>query len=401
MKVLVINSGSSSIKYQLFSMENESVLASGLVERIKEKKGRIIHKIHPDTDKFAKHTKELEIKDHRQGMDLVMDALTHSGCGVLCNLEEIDAVGHRVVQGGEMFIAPVLITDDVVEKLQKTVLIAPLHAPANLTGIAVSRELLPEIPQVAIFDTQFHQTMEPKAYLYPVPYAVYKEHGVRKFGFHGTSHKYITYRTAQLLKKDVSDVSLVSIHLGNGCSLAAVKNGECVDTSMGLTPLGGVMMGTRCGDIDPAVEAYLHENTGMTAKEIDTMLNKESGLKGISGMNDMRDIHAAVDEGNERAILALDMFADRVKKFLGAYLAVLGGADAVVFTAGIGENDSVVREKVCAGFEFAGMMLDTEANKSCSGECAVSTADSSIGIWVVPTNEEVQIARETLEVLGK
>ena len=400
MKVLVINSGSSSIKYQLFAMENEAVLASGLVERIGEEEGRIVHKMHPGTGKEEKHIKSLQITDHREGMELVMDALTHSGCGVLCDLHEIDAVGHRVVQGGEMFIAPVKVTDEVVEKLKATELIAPLHAPANLTGIAVSRELLPETPQVLIFDTQFHQTMKPEAYLYPVPYKIYEEYGVRRFGFHGTSHKYITYRTAELLGKPVEETTLVSVHLGNGCSLAAVKNGECVDTSMGLTPLGGVMMGTRCGDIDPAVLAYLHANTDLTTEEVDTMLNKQSGLKGICEMNDMRDIHGAVEKGNEKAELALNMFADRVKKFLGAYLAVLGGADAIAFTAGIGENDKIVRRKVCAGLEFAGAVLDEEKNNNCTGECPIHADESRIGIWVVPTNEEVQIARETVEVLG-
>ncbi len=402
MKVLVINSGSSSLKYQLLNMETEAVMATGLVERIGETMGAVKHEANPDTDAEKKVSREEAVPDHKTAMHMVVDMITDAEVGVIASTSEIDAVGHRVLQGGEDFTKPCVVTPEIKDAIRANIPIGPLHNPANLMGIEVAEELFENVPQVAVFDTEFHQTMPKKAFLYPLPYEMYTELRVRRYGFHGTSHKYITKQAAKQLGKAKDDVNLITIHLGNGCSMAAVKNGRCVDTTMGLTPLEGLMMGTRSGDIDPSICAYVAEQKGMTPKEIDNMLNKQSGLKGVCGLNDMRDIHSAVDKGNEQARLALDMFVYRIKKYVGAFAAVVGNLDAIVFTAGIGENDDIVRQEVCEGLEGLGIVIDTERNAGRVKKAkAIGSDDGRVAIWVIPTNEELEIAQESLEVLGK
>ncbi len=400
MKVLVINAGSSSLKYQLLNMENEAVMASGIVERIGESVGSITHKILPDQENGKKLVLEQEIRDHKAGMLLAVNLITDAECGVIAEAREIDAVGHRVVQGGEAFKSSMVINEAVKEAIKANNPLAPLHNPANLVGIEVAEELFAGTPNIAVFDTEFHQSMPEKAFLYPIPYEDYEKLRVRRYGFHGTSHKYVAKRAAEIMEKDASDFNVITLHLGNGCSMAAVKNGVCVDTSMGMTPLSGVMMGTRSGDIDPAIISYIAGQTGKSIEEIDTMLNKESGLKGICGLNDMRDIHDHIAQGNERAKLALDMFNYRIKKYIGAYTAVLGRIDAVVFTAGIGENDEFVRAGVCENLEGLGIEFDNEKNPGRFGEpTPLHKEESKVAVWVIPTNEELQIARESIEVL--
>ena len=402
MKVLVINSGSSSLKYQLLNMETEAVMASGIVERIGEAMGALKHEANPDTDAEKKVAKDQPVPDHKTAMHMVVDMITDAENGVIASTSEIDAVGHRVLQGGEDFTKPCVVTPEIKDAIRANIPIGPLHNPANLMGIEVAEELFAGVPQVAVFDTEFHQTMPKKAFLYPLPYEMYTELRVRRYGFHGTSHKYITKQAAKQLGKAKDDVNLITIHLGNGCSMAAVRNGRCVDTTMGLTPLEGLMMGTRSGDIDPSICAYIAEQKGMTPKEIDNMLNKQSGLKGVCGLNDMRDIHSAVEKGDEMAKLALDMFVYRIKKYVGAFAAVVGNLDAIVFTAGIGENDDIVREQVCEGLEGLGIVIDTKLNEGrVKAAKTVNAEDSRVAIWVIPTNEELEIAQEALEVLGK
>jgi acetate kinase len=345
MNVLVINSGSSSIKYQLLDMANGSVLATGLVERIGEGTGRIKHKNAPDSAHETESVRELPIPDHKTGMQLAAELLTEPGKGVVKNTSDIDAVGHRIVHGGEYFSEPALVDDSVVEKIREVSPLAPLHNPGHIVGIEESRKLFPGIPQVVVFDTAFHQTMPSEAYIYALPYEYYSELKVRRYGFHGTSHRFVAKETAKLLGKPLSECNIITLHLGNGCSMAAVRGGKCVDTSMGLTPLAGLMMGTRCGDIDPAILAYLASQKGLSINEMDQVMNKQSGLKGVCGSNDMRDVHAMREKGDARAQLAFDMFCYRIKHYIGAYYAVLGRVDALAFTAGIGENDEHVRAK--------------------------------------------------------
>ncbi|EGB14210.1 acetate kinase [Pseudodesulfovibrio mercurii] len=398
MKILVINSGSSSIKYQLLDMADESILGTGLVERIGEAQGTLTHKAHPGTDAEAVVKLEQPIPDHGVGLQLAIDLLS-TGDNAVCNREEIGAVGHRVVAGGP-FNAPVIIEESMWPDLTETERLAPLHNPANLGGAKEAAKLFPGVPQVLVFDTAFHQTMPPHAYMYAIPYEYYEKDRIRRYGAHGTSHKYVAGECARLMGKAVEDINLITIHMGNGASMAAVKNGRCVDTSMGLTPLEGLVMGTRCGDLDPAVHNYLAVNRGLDVATIDNILHKESGLKGLCGYGDMRDVHAAVDRGDERAKLALEVQTYRTRKYIGAYTAALGHVDGVVFTAGIGENDDIVRAKTIEGLESFGMKIDVEANAIRSKEARkISTADSTVAIWVIPTNEELAIAREALALV--
>ncbi len=400
MKVLVINAGSSSIKYQLLNMTNESLMASGVIERIGEKKGSLSHKKYID-DQENKTVVEREIKDHKDGMHLLIDMITAEDTGVIKSKDEIDAIGHRVVQGGESFSGAIRIDDSVKRAIEENNPLAPLHNPANLTGINVAEELFANTPNVAVFDTEFHQTMPPKAYLYALPYEYYQDLKIRRYGFHGTSHKYVAKNVAKAMGRKSEDINVITVHLGNGGSITAVRNGKCVDTSMGMTPLAGVMMGSRCGDLDPAIAGYIAESKNISAKEVDAILNKKSGLIGICGMNDMRDIHDSAADGNDRAKLAVDMFSYRVKKYIGAYFAALGKVDAIAFTAGIGENDDIVRAGVCQDMEGLGLEIDLAANEGrISVEKKISTNSSKVEIWVIPTNEELQIAQDTVEIIS-
>jgi len=401
MKILVINAGSSSLKYQLFNMENASVMAGGVIERIGEKKATLIHKFFL-RGRETKLVKEQEIKNHKIAMHMVADLIIDPEKGVIDDIADIDAVGHRVVHGGETFSSAIIIDEMVKQTIKENSRFAPLHNPPNLTGIEVAQQIFCNIPNIAVFDTEFHQTMPVKAYLYALPYEYYEKYKVRKYGFHGTSHKYVTHKAAKLLRKDTGEVNLITIHLGNGCSMCAVKNGKCVDTSMGMTPLAGIMMGTRTGDIDPAIIGYLMEQTNMDIRGLDSVLNNSSGFKGICGMNDMRDIHEQASKGNNKAKLAVEMFSYQVKKYIGSYMAVLGKVDALVFTAGVGEIDDFIRYRVCKDLSFLGIDIDPEKNSqqpSPSMPFFIHTEDAHIQVWVIPTNEELQIARDVLQVL--
>ncbi|MFA6012884.1 MAG: acetate kinase [Desulfobacteraceae bacterium] len=400
MKILVINAGSSSLKYQLLNMDNESVMASGLVERIGDSSGVITHKKMNGSGE-EKTVIERAIENHKVGMHLVVDLITDPQKGVISDKKEINAIGHRVVQGGEQFNTSILIDESIKQAIRDNNPLAPLHNPANLVGIEVAEELFPGTPNVAVFDTEFHQTMPAKAFLYGLPYEYYKELRIRRYGFHGTSHKYVAHKAAAIMGKKPEEINVITVHLGNGCSMAAVKNGKCVDTSMGMTPLAGVMMGTRSGDFDPAIIPYLVKHKGMNVDDIDDVLNKKSGLKGICGMNDMRDIHSKVEQGDEMAKLALDMFVYRVKKYIGAYTAVLGTVDIIAFTAGIGENDDVARREICEDMEGLGVIIDTEKNKGrFASPQAIHKDNSKVQVWVIPTNEELQIAQDTVSTLS-
>ncbi|WP_028585909.1 acetate kinase [Desulfogranum mediterraneum] len=400
MKILVINSGSSSIKFQLLDMEEERVLASGLVERIGEASGLLATKFNPDTEQQQVVKLEQQIADHRQGMLAAIALLTDADQGIIKDASEIGAIGHRVVHGGEDFHQPTVISKEVLEAITANIPLAPLHNPANLDGITVAMDLFPAVPQVAVFDTAFHQSMPPHAYMYALPHAYYTEDRVRRYGFHGTSHKFVATETAKMLGKPLGECNLITIHLGNGCSMTAVENGVSVDTSLGMTPLEGLVMGTRSGDVDPAIHTFLHRNKGMSLDDIDEVLNKESGLKGLCGMNDMRDIHDAIAQGDERAKLALEVQTYRNKKYIGAYMAVLGRVDGLVFTAGIGENDPDVRALSLKGLEAFGVKIDARLNDQRVKEpLQISSADSTIPVLVIPTNEELAIARETLAIV--
>ena len=402
MKTLVINSGSSSIKYKLFDMESEAVLAAGVIERIGEESSKLEHKKYPGTEREGKTEQNDRVANHEEGLGKVVALLTDADYGVIRDRAEIDAVGHRVVHGGEAFHAPTVIDDSTIAAIEANASLAPLHNPANLTGIKVAREMFKDVPQVAIFDTAFHQSMPAKAYQYAIPYALYKELGIRRYGFHGTSHRYVTKKAAALLGKKEDEVNLITVHLGNGSSMSAIKNGKCIDTSLGMTPLAGLVMGTRCGDIDPAVHAFLAKQKDMSIEEIDTLFNKESGLKGICGMNDMRDIHTAREKGDAQAQLAVDMLTYRNKKYIGSYLAVLGRVDAIVFTAGIGENDSDVRALSLEGLENFGIEVDQAKNGERKKEARfINTESSTVKVMIVPTDEELEIAQQTMEIVGQ
>jgi len=403
MKILIINSGSSSIKFQLLDMQDETVLASGLVERIGEKScidTNIKCVFRPGSEQEKKITNSIVISDHRQGMLLATELLTDKTGSVLADKSEISAVGHRVVHGGEAFHAPAIINEEVIKALEKMIPLAPLHNPAGLDGINVAKEFFDTVPHVAVFDTAFYQTIPAHAHIYAIPYELYTEYKVRRYGFHGTSHKFVAGEAAKVLNKPLSECNLITIHLGNGCSMTAVKDGLAVDTSMGVTPLEGLVMGTRSGDIDPAIFAFLHRNNEMSVEEIDHMLNKKSGLKGICEMNDMRDIHDAIEKGDQLAQLALDVQTYRIKKYIGSYMAVLGRVDAIIFTAGIGENDSIVRQKSLVGLEQFGIHLNPEKNDKRSKDALkINSEESKTEIWVIPTNEELAIARQTCDVI--
>ncbi|MCM8899756.1 acetate kinase [Caldicoprobacter algeriensis] len=401
MKVLVINAGSSSLKYQLIDMTDETVLAKGNAERIGIDNSVLSH-TPAGKEKVEIRT---DIKDHVQAVRMVIDALVHPEYGVIKDMSEISAVGHRVVHGGEKFSGSVVIDDDVMEAIRANSELAPLHNPANITGIEACKSVMPNTPMVAVFDTAFHQTMPRESYIYAIPYSAYEKYGIRRYGFHGTSHKYVSLKAARFMGRPIEELKIVTCHLGNGSSITAVKNGKSVDTSMGFTPLEGLPMGTRCGTIDPAIIMFLMEKENMTYQQINHYLNKESGVLGISGVSsDFRDLEAAAREGNERAQLALDIFAYSIKKYIGAYAAAMGGLDCVVFTAGIGENNPYIRQKACEGLEFLGIKIDEEKNQRMVGrmgrEGEISTADSTVKVLVIPTNEELMIARETVELVG-
>ena len=400
MKVLVINCGSSSFKYQLLDMPAGVPLCSGLVERIGDAVGSLTHKIWPDTDKEAKFKFEQPFPDHTAGMHAVVKLLTDPEKGVIKDLAEITAIGHRAVQGGEQFQQACLVGQAECDAIRDLASLAPLHNPANLQGIEVAKALFPNVPSVAVFDTEFHATMPPKSYLYAIPYELYETQRIRRYGFHGTSHRYVSVAAAEFLGKKIDEFNCITCHLGNGCSMAAVQNGKCLDTSMGMTPLAGLVMGTRSGDIDPAIHAFLAATKGWSIKEIDDVLNKQSGLKGLCGVNDMRDIHDAREKGDKKAQIAFEVFCHRIRLYLGGYYAILGRVDAVIFTAGIGENDNHMRAEVCANLAHMGIALDLAANDVRSGNVrSISKAGTSVPVLVVPTNEELEIARATLAVL--
>ena len=395
MKVLVINCGSSSLKYQLFNMADESVLAKGLVERIGIEGSVLKHQ----PGEAEKVTIETEIPDHSVAIKLVLNALVDAKHGVIKDMNEISAVGHRVVHGAEKFATSVRINDAVMDALEECIEMAPLHNPPNILGIKACEKLMPGVAQVGVFDTAFHQTMPKHAFIYGLPYEVYKKHGIRRYGFHGTSHKFVSQQCAEMMGKKPEDIKVITCHLGNGSSVAAVKNGAVVDTSMGLTPLEGLVMGTRCGDIDPAILPMLMKKENMDADAIDSYINKESGVLGISGVSsDFRDIEGAAEEGNERAQLALDVFAYRVQKYVGAYAAAMNGVDAIVFTAGLGENSISMRETIAEAFGYLGAKIDKTRNNVRGKACEISTADSKVKMFVTPTNEELMIARDTKSI---
>lgn len=396
MNILVINCGSSSLKYQLINMENESVLAIGLVERIGIE-GSVAK--HQTTGK-DKVTIEEPMKNHKDALKIVLDSIVHKEYGAIKDMSEINAVGHRVVHGGEKFSSSVIITPEVKNVLDECTELAPLHNPANLMGIDACEEILPNVPMVGVFDTAFHQTMPKSSYLYGLPYELYEKHAVRRYGFHGTSHKYVSQRAAAMVGKDIKDLKIVSCHLGNGASIAAVQNGECVDTSMGFTPLEGLIMGTRCGDIDPAIIPFIMEKENLNAAGLSDLMNKKSGVLGMTGISsDFRDIESAANDGNEKAAVALEAYCKRVKKYIGSYMAEMGGVDVVLFTAGIGENSISMRETICSGLEGIGIEIDTEKNKVRGEERVISTDSSKVKVLIVPTNEELMIARETSELV--
>ena len=396
MKVLVVNSGSSSIKYQLFDMTDESVLAKGLVERIGIPNSIINH--YPSgKEPVITHQ---DIPNHRVGIKLMMDALLHPEYGIIKDVLEISAVGHRVVHGGEKFSGSVLLTDEVMDALKECIELAPLHNPPNILGIEICKELMPVVPQIGVFDTAFHQTIPECAYLYGIPYKFYKKYKVRRYGFHGTSHKYVAQKAADILEKPLEELKIITCHLGNGSSITAVKNGISVDTSLGFGTVAGIVMGTRCGDVDPAVIPFLMDKEKLSIEEINKIIYKESGLIGLSEgiSSDNRDLGKKAKQGDERAIRALSILDYGIKKYIGAYAAAMGGVDVVVFTAGIGENAWKVRKGACEGLEFLGIKIDPEKNNSSSKEAIISEDDSKVKVMVIPTNEEWMIAKDTAEI---
>ena len=397
MKILVLNCGSSSLKYQLIDMENEAVLCIGLVERIGIE-GSILTQKKDGVE--GKYIVEQPMKDHQDAIKLVLEGVLDSTYGGVKDMKEIDAVGHRVVHGGEKFASSVIITEEVEEAMRKCSELAPLHNPANLMGIDAIKAVLPGVPNVGVFDTAFHQTMPASSYLYGLPHRLYTEYGVRRYGFHGTSHKYVSQRAAAMLGKDIADLKIITCHLGNGASIAAVDGGKVVDTSMGLTPLEGLIMGTRCGDIDPAIIPFIMKKENLDADGVDKLMNKESGVYGMTGISsDFRDISTAAAEGNQKAIDALDAYHKRVKKYIGAYAAEMNGVDAIVFTAGLGENGIEDRLAIASNLEVLGVKMDAEANNVRGKETVISAADSKVKVLLIPTNEELMIARDTLELV--
>ncbi|MFA6941237.1 MAG: acetate kinase [Clostridiaceae bacterium] len=397
MKILVINCGSSSLKYQLIDMDEEKVLAKGLVERIGIDGSMLTHKSSGEN----KVVIEKFIPDHKTGIKMVLDQLVEQGNGVIKDMCEISAVGHRVLHGGIKYTKSVLLTPDVMDAVETCSVLAPLHNPASITGINACKSLMPATPMSIIFDTAFHMTMPDYAYMYALPYDLYEKHHIRKYGFHGTSHKYVSNEAAKMLNKPISELKIITVHIGNGSSIAAVKNGKCVDTSMGLTPVEGLAMGTRSGDIDPAIIPYLVMSLGMSIEEVNDIIYKKSGFLGLSGISsDSRDVEKAAANGNKRAQLTLEVFYYRVKKYIGSYLAVMNGADAIVFTAGIGENSVKAREEICRNMDYLGIKIDHDKNNIRGKAAEISTDDSKVKVFVIPTNEELMIARETKELVN-
>lgn len=396
MNILVINCGSSSLKYQLIDMNGEKVLAKGLVERIGIEGSKIKHEA---TGK-EKVVIEEPMKDHKRALELVLSAIVHKEYGAISSMEEIGAVGHRVVHGGEEFASSNIIDDAVMGALNKCIELAPLHNPPNIMGIEACRELMPTTPMVGVFDTAFHQTIPAENYIYPIPFEYYEKYKIRRYGFHGTSHKFVSLRAAEILGRDIKDLNIVTCHLGNGSSVTAIQGGKSIDTSMGFTPLEGLAMGTRSGDIDPAIIPFIMDKEGKTFDEVNDMLNKKSGVLGVSGISsDFRDLEIAAEEGNERAKLALDIFCNRVTKYVAAYAAQMCRIDVLIFTAGIGENSAYIREKVCEGLECLGLRIDKELNNVRGKEALLTRNIVGPTILVIPTNEELMIARDTLQLV--
>ena len=397
MKVLVVNCGSSSIKYQLIDMQTEELMAKGYLEKIGLPDSFLTHTVNGE-----KHRIEQKIDNHEEGIKLVLEQLTHPEYGVIKDLNEIDAVGHRVVHGGEKFSSSVLIDDSVIEAMKECIPLAPLHNPAGIIGIEACKKVLPNVPMVGVFDTAFHQTLPKMAYLYALPYEYYEKYGVRKYGFHGTSHRFVSKRVAELMNKPIEDLKIITCHLGQGASLCAVKGGKSVDTSMGLTPLAGVPMGTRCGDIDPSIVTFLMKKENLLPDEMDNIMNKKSGKLGVSGISsDDRDVEAAIKEGNERAKLAIDTFAYQVIGYIGRFAAQMDGVDVITFAGGVGENGIEVRKQICDSLSFLGVKIDEEKNNCRGKEVEITTPDSKVKVFVVPTNEELTIARDTMEIVSK
>jgi acetate kinase len=396
MKVLVVNCGSSSLKYQVLNMTGEVLMAKGLIERI-GMKGSVIKHEKEGCDKVVK---EVPMNDHKEAIKQMLEMILSPEVGVLKNMAELGAVGHRVVHAGEKYASSVIINEDVIKALEECVAMAPLHNPPNLMGIAACRELMPKTPMVGVFDTAFHQTMPAESYIYAIPYEYYEKYGIRKYGFHGTSHQYVAQRAAEILGKNIKDMKIITCHLGNGASVCAIKNGKCIDTSMGYTPLEGLAMGTRSGDLDPAIVGVIGEKVGLSFSGVNDVLNKKSGVLGISGVSaDFRDIEDAAADGNERAQLALKVFAHKVRHYIGAYIAEMNGVDAVVFTAGIGENGIEMRDVICNDLGNLGIHMDLIKNKVRGKETVISKDDSPVKVLLVPTNEELMIARDTLKIV--
>lgn len=398
MKILVLNCGSSSIKYKLFSMADKSVIAQGGIEKI-GLEGSFLKITLPDG---SKKIFEKEISEHTTGVKFILDVLISKEYGAIQSLDEIDAVGHRVLHGGEKLTKSMLITDEVIKQIDACSIWGPLHNPANLKGIYAILDVLPKIPQIAVFDTAFHQTMSDYVYMYAIPYELYEKYGIRRYGFHGTSHRYVSKRVCEFLGIKAEGTKIITCHIGNGGSISAVKDGKCMDTSMGLTPLEGLVMGTRCGDIDPAVVTFVEEKEGLTPQEMDTLMNKKSGVLGVSGVSsDMRELEAAAKAGNKRAILSEQMYFYRIRKYIGSYAAAMGGVDIILFTGGVGENQAICREISLKGLEFMGVKLDKDKNNAVHGaEAIISTPDSRVKVVVIPTDEELMIASDTLAILS-
>lgn len=398
MKILVLNCGSSSIKYKLYDMDNGNVLAAGGVERIGLDEAFVKVQMKDGSKLKIMH----DMPDHKEGVNFVFSLLLDKEMGAIKSLDEINAVGHRIVQGGDKYSESCLVTPEVEAGIEELCDLAPVHNAGHLRGIRAVDALMPDVPQVVVFDNAFHSTMSPKAYLYAIPYELYEKYHVRRYGFHGTSHRYVSRRACEFLGRDYESQRIITCHIGNGASVSAVMNGKCIDTSMGLTPLAGVMMGSRSGDIDPSAVTYLMEKTGMKPQEMADFLNKKSGVLGISGVSsDMREVDEAANNGNERARLALDMYCYRIKKYIGAYAAAMGGVDIIVWTAGVGENQKQIRMESCSGLEFLGVKMDKDANNTRGEEAIISAKDSAVTVCVIPTDEEMVIAQDTLRLISK
>jgi len=400
MRVLVINSGSSSIKFRLYDMEGEMPLVAGTLERIGEPDGSSVYRKYSATGDVEEHKENLPVADHSAGLKQIFAFLESNG--PLDSMKSLHAIGHRVVHGGEVFQAPTLVDENVIDGIREMIPLAPLHNPANLTGIEATHRLCPKVPQVAVFDTAFFRTLPPRAYRYALPDELYRHHHIRRYGFHGTSHQHVAKQAADYLQQPLETLRLITLHLGNGASAAAIRDGICIDTSMGMTPLEGLIMGTRCGDLDPSVHFYLARKLGMDLDEIETLLNHNSGMKGLCGVQDMREVHRLAGSGDERARLAIDMYCYRICKYIGAYYVTLGGLDALVFTAGIGENDPVIRQSICNRLSVLGITLDRNRNQDgTNGTFNIGGENSKVNVLVIPTNEELEIARQAVSTINK